>query len=105
MKKMNPKQPNNQNKPAPRRATNKSGNNTSNNRGNAASGPKRSVSRSAAIRAQKRNLDDAQRIVNQYSNAALAQGGDKSRRANVIDETPKLKVIGLGGMDGGGSKN
>jgi ribonuclease J len=30
---------------------------------------------------------------------------DKPRRANVIDDSPKLKIIGLGGMDGGGSKN
>jgi ribonuclease J len=27
------------------------------------------------------------------------------RRANQIDDSPRLKIIGLGGMDGGGSKN
>lgn len=64
----------------------------------------RSVSRSAAIRAQKRSQEDAHRIANQYSDA-----GNKSvqepRRANIIDEQPRLRIIGLGGMDGGGSKN
>jgi ribonuclease J len=29
----------------------------------------------------------------------------KPQRANVIDDSPRLKIIGLGGMDGGGSKN
>ncbi len=91
-----------QNKPPQKRTPAKPAKN--NTRGAGASGPKRSVSRSAAIRAQKRNLDDAQRIVNQYSTATTANG-EKPRRANVIDESPKLKVIGLGGMDGGGSKN
>ncbi len=31
--------------------------------------------------------------------------GKKQRRANFIDDSPRLKIIGLGGMDGGGSKN
>jgi ribonuclease J len=44
---------------------------------------------------------DAQRISNQYQ-AATAM---KPSRANVIDDSPRLKIIGLGGMDGGGSKN
>jgi ribonuclease J len=49
---------------------------------------------------------DAQRIVSQYATAAPSVGaGAEKRRANVIDETPRLRVIGLGGMDGGGSKN
>jgi len=64
----------------------------------------RSISRGQAIRAQKQSQMDAQRIVNQYANAAANQSGN-NRRANVIDDTPRLKVIGLGGMDGGGSKN
>lgn len=100
---MNPKQPSNQ-RPKRPPAKPASQNQKNGRKPAAASGPKRSVSRSAAIRAQKRNLDDAQRIVNQYSTAAPAKT-DKLRRANVIDESPKLKVIGLGGMDGGGSKN
>jgi ribonuclease J len=44
---------------------------------------------------------DAQRIANQYQSAQTTG----TRRANVVDDTPRLKVIGLGGMDGGGSKN
>jgi ribonuclease J len=62
------------------------------------------VSRGAAVRAQKRSQADAQKIANQYASAAgLAPQGE--RRANIIDDQPRLKVIGLGGMDGGGSKN
>jgi ribonuclease J len=46
---------------------------------------------------------DAQRIADQYT-AAIPQP-DTQRRANLIDDRPRLKIIGLGGMDGGGSKN
>src|SRR6201999_4277227 len=59
------------------------------------------VSRGAAVRAQKRTQMEAQRIANQYMPAAT----DEKRRANFIDDSPRLKIIGLGGMDGGGSKN
>ncbi len=62
------------------------------------------VSRGAAIRALRRTQDDANRIANQYLDAN-AKNGDQPRRANFIDDSPRLKVIGLGGMDGGGSKN
>jgi ribonuclease J len=66
-----------------------------------------SVSRGAAVRAQKRSQADAQRIANQYQSAigAPQNEGRQQRRANVIDDSPRLKIIGLGGMDGGGSKN
>lgn len=70
--------------------------------------PGRSVSRGAALRAQKRTVADANRIANQYLDAsakASAQGAVRKRRANLIDDSPRLKIIGLGGMDGGGSKN
>jgi ribonuclease J len=63
-----------------------------------------SVSRGAAVRAQKRSQADAQKIANQYAAAAPDQVKSE-RRANFIDDSPRLKVIGLGGMDGGGSKN
>lgn len=63
-----------------------------------------SVSRGAAVRAQKRSQADAQKIANQYAAASQIAPGQE-RRANVIDDTPRLKIIGLGGMDGGGSKN
>jgi ribonuclease J len=59
------------------------------------------VSRGQAVRALKRTQMDAQRIANQYQAASVA----KKQRANVIDDTPMVKFIGLGGMDGGGSKN
>jgi ribonuclease J len=59
------------------------------------------VSRGAAVRAMKRTQMDAQRVANQYMPAAT----DEKRRPNFIDDSPRLKIIGLGGMDGGGSKN
>ncbi len=65
----------------------------------------RSASRGAAIRAQKRSQDDAHRIANQYSTAAGQQTQSQPKRANLIDDRPRLKIIGLGGMDGAGSKN
>jgi ribonuclease J len=61
------------------------------------------TSRGQAVRAQRRSQADAQRIANQYVTAE--QAASRPARANVIDDTPRLKVIGLGGMDGGGSKN
>ena len=60
------------------------------------------TSRGQAVRAQRRTQADAQRIANQY---LTAENSPKPARANFIDDTPRLKVIGLGGMDGGGSKN
>jgi ribonuclease J len=64
--------------------------------------PVHTVSRGAAIRAQKRNAEMANKITNEYSDASSTK---LARRANVIDDSPRLKIIGLGGMDGGGSKN
>jgi ribonuclease J len=60
------------------------------------------TSRGQAVRAQRRSQQDAQRIANQY---VAADPSSRPGRANVIDDSPRLKVIGLGGMDGGGSKN
>ena len=60
------------------------------------------TSRGQAVRAQRRSQQDAQRIASQY---VSADTGAKRGRANVIDDSPRLKIIGLGGQDGGGSKN
>ncbi|CAN5676186.1 ribonuclease J [soil metagenome] len=72
----------------------------------------RGPSRGAAIRAQRRNHDDAQKRINQYADAAMNESnarrngdGEQRQRANFIDDSPRLKIIGLGGMDSGGSKN
>jgi ribonuclease J len=59
------------------------------------------TSRGQAVRAQRRSQADAQRIANQYVSAE----NKRTQRANVLDDSPRLKIIGLGGMDGGGSKN
>lgn len=59
------------------------------------------TSRGQAVRAQRRSQADAQRIANQYPTAEQV----KTRRANYIDDSPRLRIIGLGGMDHGGSKN
>jgi ribonuclease J len=64
------------------------------------------ASRGAAIRAQRRNQDDAHKALVQYATAAdkAQQGG--SPRANVIsDDMNKLKITFLGGQDGIGEKN
>lgn len=91
----NNNRPRNGNRPQGGRPQNGAQNNEQN-------GEKRSgVSRGAAVRAQKRSQMDAQRIANQYQ----AAPSDEKRRANFIDDSPRLKIIGLGGMDGGGSKN
>ena len=60
------------------------------------------TSRGQAVRAQRRSQADAQRIANQYISATSPA---RPARANVIDDSPRLRIIGLGGMDGGGSKN
>ncbi|MCA9343126.1 ribonuclease J [Candidatus Saccharibacteria bacterium] len=68
------------------------------------SGNGRGVSRSAAIRAQKRSVEDAQKMLNQYANAS--QKVDKRERANtVVDDFNKLKITFLGGLDDVGEKN
>jgi ribonuclease J len=63
-----------------------------------------SASKGAAIRAHRRNQENATKLANQYT-TAQAEDDTKPRRANVIDSSPNLKIIPLGGMDGGGSKN
>ncbi len=67
-------------------------------------GSGRSVSRGAAIRAQKRSLEDAQKMLNSYTSAA--QKADKPTRANQItDDFNKLKITFLGGLEDVGEKN
>jgi ribonuclease J len=104
---------NNQNKP-PRRDNRHGGNNSNNRPQRPSTGGKKpnggnnngrtgsNTSRGQAVRALKRTQMDAQRIANQYQSASPIK---QDRRANFIDDSPRLKIIGLGGMDGGGSKN
>lgn len=68
----------------------------------------RAVSRGAAVRAQKRSQMDAQRRADQFADASNfrpAAAEPRTARANQLDDSPRLRIIGLGGMDGGGSKN
>lgn len=92
-------------KPKPNRPPRKNGGNQRRGGGNggnkAAINSSLSTSRGQAVRAQRRSQADAQRIANQY----LTAEGKQMPRANFIDDSPRLKIIGLGGMDGGGSKN
>jgi ribonuclease J len=58
--------------------------------------------RGAAIRAQKRNQDDANRVIKQYADASQKS----PKRANVVaDSFDKLKVTFLGGLEDVGEKN
>ena len=62
-------------------------------------------SRGAAVRAQKRAQQDAQKLANQYM-PAPEQQGQLPRRANLItDNFEKLKITFLGGQDDIGEKN
>ena len=101
---MEPTNNNNQNRP-PRRDNNRDnkprGPRPQNNAAPKGDTPRSGASRGQAVRALKRTQMDAQRIANQYQAASAM----KPRRANVIDDTPRLKIIGLGAMDGGGSKH
>lgn len=111
---MNPNETNNQQPKPPRRPNQRrtdggTGRNAgrNNNRSSGQTGQQNSgrsgVSRGAAVRAQKRLQMDAQRIANQYTAAQPVK--PEQRRANNLDDSPRLRIIGLGGMDGGGSKN
>ncbi len=81
---------------------NRRSNNQQPQNGNGNGNGMKKSSRGAAIRAQKRVNEDATRMIN--SVLSSPKTGERPR-ANKIDDTPRLKVIGLGGMDGGGSKN
>ncbi|MCU0667667.1 MAG: ribonuclease J, partial [Patescibacteria group bacterium] len=64
------------------------------------------VSRGAAIRAQKRAQDDANRVIKQYLPANVEIGDQPQRRANLItDDFDKLKITYLGGQEEIGEKN
>jgi ribonuclease J len=68
--------------------------------------PALTSSRGAAIRAQKRNAEDAQRVISQYLDTPQAEGQPRPRANTIgLDDKPRLKFVGLGGMDGTGSKN
>ena len=61
------------------------------------------TNRGQAMAASRRNHEMAQGIAAQFTDASDTKL--VAPRANMIDDSPKLRIIGLGGMDGGGSKN
>lgn len=100
----------NNSKPNPNQNKNNNKNNQKpQNKANKQGGSGRGASRGAAIRAQKRSSEDAHRIASQYLSADSSQNPgqnpEQKGRANFIDDSPRLKIIGLGGFDEGGAKN
>ncbi len=94
----------NNNKPGTNKPPRNQNNNRPNGRTNTPKNGGLASSRGAAIRAQKRSLDDARKMVDQYRAAKPTEG--KSRRANVITEDfDKLKITFLGGQEAIGEKN
>lgn len=61
-----------------------------------------STSRGAAIRAQKRSLDDARKLVDQYS---AAKPTEQKRANKITDDFDKVKISFLGGLEEVGEKN
>ncbi len=99
----------NNNRPPRQRSQNgqsqRGGDQRNNNPGNGNnSGGLRKSSRGAAMRAQKRTIEDATRLINNVV-SVQAPSENERPRANQIDDRPNLKIMALGGMDGGGSKN
>jgi ribonuclease J len=109
MQPSNNNKPNKPNKPKRPPKNLKRGSNGPNGNNNSKPKPINSsltTSRGQAVRALRRSQQDAQRIASQYVSAETnGKPGGKPRRANVIDDSPRLKIIGLGGMDEGGAKN
>ncbi len=104
----NNKPNNNQSQRSPRRSRPQGGNAKPPRTGATKQAPKetgngRSASRGEAIRAQKRNMDDARKMVDRHS---AAKPTDKRPRANqIVDDFDKLKITFLGGQDAVGAKN
>jgi ribonuclease J len=103
---------NNTNKPKPQRPANSRGGNNNrrgagrgggnnNNKPNNG-GAKLGASRGAAIRAQKRSSETAQKLVNEYQSA---DGRKLEKRATVTDDFDKLRITFLGGLEDVGEKN
>jgi ribonuclease J len=59
--------------------------------------------RGQAIRAQRRTVETAHQITSQFEDASTTNVIDP--KPDLNDHSTKLRIIGLGGMDGGGSKN
>ncbi len=90
----------------PRSNQNKQGGNRGSKKPTSMTGTARTVSRGAAIRAQKRNMEDASKLISQYAPAASKHLEKPARRANKItDVFDKLRITFLGGLEDVGEKN
>ena len=70
------------------------------------SAPGRAVSRGAAIRAQRRNHDDAHKAIEKYYSVSDKPQDKVKPRANALtDDYNKLKISFLGGQEEIGEKN
>lgn len=80
---------------------------------NSASNGAPRVSRGAAIRAQRRNQDDAHKMLIQYASVSdkvqngskNGDGGTRPRANQIVDAANKLKISFLGGQEDIGEKN
>lgn len=101
--------PNNNNRPPQRGSNNNRPNSGGNKPAPGKSNGNRSggASRGAAIRAQRRSQEDAQKIANQYAAATPeAVKPDQRGRANtIVENADKLKITFLGGLEQVGEKN
>jgi ribonuclease J len=80
------------------------------NRGNKpapGNGSRSGASRGAAIRAQRRSQEDAQKIANQYAAAVpeIAKPDQRGRANTLVEEADRLKITFLGGLEDVGEKN
>lgn len=95
-----PKRPQRGGNKKPRHNNNKDG-----QRKGVASKPKAAsrASRGQALRAGRMNADTVNKVIN--SIVTDVSQVKVTARANKIDDSPRLRVIGIGGMSGGGAKN
>ncbi len=98
---------NNQNR-SDERSGGKSSNNRNNNRNNSQGGRPpvpagMKSNRGQAIRAQRRTMETASLITEKFEDASTTK--IVNPKPDLHDHSTKLRIIPLGGMDGGGSKN
>lgn len=61
------------------------------------------ASRGQALRASRMNSDTVNRMISSY--VTDVSQVKVTARANAIDDSPRVRIVGLGGMDSGGARN